>query len=914
MVEFSRFLLLGLGIGAVYAIAGLAIVLVYRGSGTINFAHGALGLTAAGVFSEARDGIGTAGAFAAGLAAASVLGAVINLGVMTPMRRSSPIARVIATVAVLSLTNELWEHRLGNREFQRLEPMFPSRAVEPIGHSITIGQDRLWVLAVTVVVTVGAWLLYRSTRFGLATTAVAENETAAAALGWSPIRIATANWVLGGLLAGAGGIFLATLTGLSSRTQTLVMIPALASALVGRFSSFPLTLAGGLLVGVLESEAIHYSEPTGLTRGAETAVPFLVIMAVVVARGTALPLRSFLADRLPTVGGGGIRWSVVVPATAALGCSIVFFSDNWANTLITASIWGLVGLSVVVIAGLAGQLSLAQWTLAGVGALFGGRLAGDVWGLPLVTASLIGVALTVPVGLAVSVPALRVRGATLAVVTLALGLVVQATVLLNDRYTGGPIRGTIIPDATFLGVSVDATRHPERYAAVALLYFVCAAMGVANVRRGAMGRRLIAVRDNERAAASLGVSVVATKAYGFGLAAALAGVAGTLLAFRNPRLSFDQFDLFGNIDAILFTTIGGLGWIGGALFAGLATVGGPLQHVTESFGLTGDWYAAVAAAAVLVVIVVSPDGVVPRVVGWLRRARWRPRSGRPASVEVGSGRDEAPRSRVRPRSLVVDDVTVRLGGATVVEHVTFRIRPGEAVGLIGPNGAGKTTLLEAITGMVGYSGRISLDGVPLDGQSPQRRMRAGVTRSFQSLELFEDLSVLGNLAVAADTASRSVFVTDMVHPAPPRLPAAAMAAVREFELASILHRNPGDLSYGQRRMVAVARAVATSPSILLLDEPAAGLDEWSTEELSRLIRTLVDDWGMGVLLVEHDVGMVMKTCDRIVALASGTVIADGTPKQIRSTEAVIASYLGDELPAPEAQSREAGGAAPHGAP
>jgi ABC-type branched-subunit amino acid transport system ATPase component len=176
--------------------------------------------------------------------------------------------------------------------------------------------------------------------------------------------------------------------------------------------------------------------------------------------------------------------------------------------------------------------------------------------------------------------------------------------------------------------------------------------------------------------------------------------------------------------------------------------------------------------------------------------------------------------------------------------------------------------------------------------SPRQRAKRGVTRSFQSLELFDDLTVLDNLRVAADDGNRLRYFRDLVWPTPPPLPDAALAAIDEFALGDVLDQKPGDLPYAQRRTIAIARAVAAFPSVLLLDEPAAGLDDWATNELAILIRRLADEWGIGVLLVEHDVAMVMRTCDRVVALEFGQVIGRGTPDEIRTNPAVIAAYLG----------------------
>src|SRR5690606_34988200 len=204
------------------------------------------------------------------------------------------------------------------------------------------------------------------------------------------------------------------------------------------------------------------------------------------------------------------------------------------------------------------------------------------------------------------------------------------------------------------------------------------------------------------------------------------------------------------------------------------------------------------------------------------------------------------------------------------------------VGLIGPNGAGKTTLIDTVTGFVRPAeGSVSLNGEDMTGWPVHRRTRAGVSRSFQSLELFESSTVRENLAVASDPSDARSYVTDIVAPRRAPLSPAAVAAVKALELEDLLDTRISDLSYGRRRLVAIARAVATQPSVLLLDEPAAGLSSSETRELAAVVRRLADEWGLGILLIEHDMSFVMSLCDEIVVLNFGQQIARGTPEEVR---------------------------------
>jgi ABC-type branched-subunit amino acid transport system ATPase component len=228
-----------------------------------------------------------------------------------------------------------------------------------------------------------------------------------------------------------------------------------------------------------------------------------------------------------------------------------------------------------------------------------------------------------------------------------------------------------------------------------------------------------------------------------------------------------------------------------------------------------------------------------------------------------------------------------------LDDVGFHVRPGEVLGLIGPNGAGKTTIIDAVTGFLpGHGGSVRLDGRPIDKLSPSARARSGMTRSFQSLELFEDLTVADNLRVATDDGRRRHLVRDLIWPVEQELPPVALAVIQRVGLEHLLHLMPEELAYAQRRTAAIARAVASGPSVLLLDEPAAGLDPESRRDLEGLVRHLAEDWGMAILLIEHDVDLVMRACDRVMALQFGKEVITGAPQEVRANREVIESYLG----------------------
>jgi sulfate-transporting ATPase len=335
-----------------------------------------------------------------------------------------------------------------------------------------------------------------------------------------------------------------------------------------------------------------------------------------------------------------------------------------------------------------------------------------------------------------------------------------------------------------------------------------------------------------------------------------------------------------------------VGSVGSALGAGLepGAVGAQVLHLA---GQDIERYIFLIGGFLLLAVILQyPNGLAAMHsdVAEKLRVKWRRKPKAPALTVPATVTSH----RVEPQRLHVEDLTARFGGVKPLSGLTMHVDPGEIVGLIGPNGAGKSTAVDGITGFIpgALSGRVLLGGEQIDGWSRDRRARRRLGRSFQSLELFDDMTVLENLQAASEPQDAVAYLTDLVAPGRPRVSSACLAAIQEFGLEEYLDKRPTELPYGRRRLVAIARAVAAEPSVLLLDEPAAGLDEVESRELGELIHRLARDWGMAVLLIEHDVSMVMRLCDRIYALEFGECIASGTPTEIRANDTVVASYLG----------------------
>ena len=516
----------------------------------------------------------------------------------------------------------------------------------------------------------------------------------------------------------------------------------------------------------------------------------------------------------------------------------------------------IVGVGLNILLGLAGQVSLGQVGFYAIGAYVAGILILKGWSF--FAALPVAVLATGLVGALLALPALRVSGPYLAMVTIAFAFIVEHALIEWREVTGGAngLMGILPPS---IGPLMFAERE---MALLAVLLATLCLLGFWGLSNSRLGRAMRAVRDSEVAAQSVGLNPVGLKTLAFALSAALAGMAGAVFA---PLLMFISPGSFPFSQSILFlfaVVLGGAGTVLGPVLGALVVAGLP-----ELLSDLAEYRLLIFGALLLGVLWIAPEGIVG-LLARLRRIDPRP-AGR-TGVDLFAWLRPA-----RPAPLVVDGLGISFGGVKAASGVGFTAEPGAVTAVIGPNGAGKTTVLNMIGGFYRPdAGTIRLgSGSSLAGAPAFRVARAGIARTYQTTQLFGTLSVLENVRIAGADA------------------ATAEALLAFVGYGGALAARADDLPHVDRRLVEIARALATRPRVLLLDEPAAGLMRADKDALGLLLRRIAE-LGIAVILVEHDMTMVMGISDHIVVLDAGRPIAAGTPTAIRENPQVIAAYLG----------------------
>ncbi len=550
-----------------------------------------------------------------------------------------------------------------------------------------------------------------------------------------------------------------------------------------------------------------------------------------------------------------------------------------------AAIFAIAAIGLSLLMGNVNQISLGQAGFFGIGAYAVAALT-TAWSLPAwlswPLAALIGIASATLVGLGLGFIALRFRGHYLAMATLTFGLICVG-VFHETKFFGGAIGIQDIPYPHFGALTVSG------YTAYWFAWILAlgAAVLTLNLLRGRSGRAFEAIRNDELAAEVLGVPTRRYKILAFAYAGALAGLGGAVYAAFLGIVVPDAVSAQLSISLLLMVVLGGSGGVSGALIG--AALIGFLDISGHQFENTRE---VAYGVLVILVVIAAPGGLFG-----LIRARFKSRALPPDVAAPAVTPRAVPTPPANGATLAVAHVTKRFGGLVAVNDVSFELARGTLTSLIGPNGAGKTTLFNAISGIGELSeGRVAIAGNDVTGWQPHRIAALGVGRTFQNARLFGEMTVLENVVAGAFRTEQTSFAGDLFAlPSSRRSQRAATerarATLARLGLEPLAATLAKDLAFGDRRRVELARATASDPWLLLVDEPAAGLNARERAALTADLLTLRDA-GMTLLLIEHDMRLVMSISERVMVLKFGTMIADGAAAAVRNDPAVVAAYLG----------------------
>jgi len=905
-------IVLGAITGMVYGILAVGLVLVYRSTRIINFAHGQIGAFGAAMLGVAvvRWHVPYWMAFPGALAVSACVGSGAEAVVVRRLRNAPVIMTVIAT---LGLSQFLGVFSLVVNSQAQAGQNYPQPAGLPhfsLG-ALRVTSSHFAILLFTPLLVAALVLFLQRGRMGLAMRAVAANPDAAGMAGILSDRMSSLSWAIAGAVSAYTAILVLPTRGFTN-AQFLgpgLLLRALVAAVAARMTNLPVALGTGVALGVVE-QVMLANYPNG---GMVEAVLFVVILGTLLfqkARGgrtedkgswAAVQAWAPLPESYRRVfllrHGARLLLITLVAAAAILPA---FLSNETAAVLTFIMAFSLVGLSIGVITGLAGQLSLGQFALAGVGATASFVVTAHTHNIVagLFVAGLAAALVSLIIGL----PALRIRGLMLAVTTLGFALAAQ-TWLFGQSWMLG--RGVHPEQPKLFGIAFDSGKKYYYFALGVLLLGLWMAR---NVWTGGLGRCLRAVRDNEDAARSFTVPAVLRKLQGFVVAGFIAGLGGALYGHALSLLTASSFPVDSSINAAAATVVGGIGALIGPLLGSFYIIGIPRFLPLDNAGL------AATSLGWLIILLQLPGGIAQalrplrdRVVDAIaRRSGLDPvaeRTVRRGAVTTMTAAVSMHREHEPTASGVVlagSHLIKRYGGLTAVNDVTLSVHAGETVGLIGPNGAGKTTLFEVLSGFtMADSGSVSFQDVDITRLSPEARGRLGLIRSFQDAALFPTLTVMDTALLAMERSHPSGFLASLSGSIRPE----RRKAARAYDLVGMMglyhYRNTQirELSTGTRRITELCCLIALEPSVLLLDEPSSGIAQRETEALGELLQRIKTDLDLTLVVIEHDIPLLMEISDRLIAMESGSILVSGTPEEVRNDARVITSYLGGDITA-----------------
>ena len=635
MTDYLFYLLLGSAAGGIIAALGLGMVLTYQASGVVNFAAGAMAMWSTYVYADLRNGsypfpipglpdryhfgddIGYRWALLLALLTSALLGLLVYVLIFKPLRQAPALAKVVASVGLIIVFITLVTRRFEDQSAIRVPSILPREPVTITG-DLTVPRDGLWLLFIVVVVAGLLWLGSRYLRVGLAIRASAENEKGALLLGYSPDRLAGLGWVMSSVVTSFLAILAAPQLQLNPTIYTFgFLVPALGAALIGKFQNFGPTLVTGVLIGMGQSLCTKLQNDISWfpEYGAREGIPFVIIILTMIFLGERLPDRGAVKMwKLPTVPPARVTpVSFLTPTVLAI-VAVFVLSPLWRAAIMTTVIAAVLALSLVVLTGFGGQTSLSQMAFAGIAGFTLSKLAMR-YDIPFPVAPLLAAVVAMIFGLIVGLPALRVRGTNLAIVTLAGGVTIAEFVFKNPWVIGDIASGGAkVPNPSLGGwdlglVYGDKVSRPI-FAVFLIVVLALLGLLVANIRRSGSGRVMLAVRGNERAAAAIGIDVTRVKMTMFAASSFIAGVGGTLIAYRFGSVSDLSYGVVASLTALAVAYLGGITSVSGAVTAGItAQAGIAFYAMGRLFDGMGSWEALIGGVLLIVTAILNPEGI-----------------------------------------------------------------------------------------------------------------------------------------------------------------------------------------------------------------------------------------------------------------------------------------------------------------